>query len=197
MYLYHYFEKARGPFLSITDLPHDQALRKLDEIQKINLNLVNPRKEWFLLKRHELEKEVRELFIKKGGKPVRKHPFYMTVGEIESMSTWYADPAFIKISIEEFDLDTVSFTYGDMFPIFNPDLNDEKEFRNNIYKYGEIINIIKKYGHPENIKYNLREGIYPFGAPMNHFLKYVEAHIWSDEVVKRYRDEWFLQNSSA
>lgn len=177
------------------DLPYDKALRKLNEIQAINFNLVNPRKEWFLSTRRELEKQVRELFIQKGGKPIRKNPFYMTVGECNSMGTWYEEPAIVKISISEFDLNAVSFTYGDMFPIFIPELNDGKEYRENVYRYDEIIRIIDKYGYPENIEYNLREGIHPTGAPLYHFLKYVEAHIWDDKVVNRYRNEWLTQNS--
>lgn len=187
MYLYHYFEKARGPFLTISDLPHEKALLVLNEIQTVNVNLVNPRKEWFLHKRHELERRVRELFIRKGGKPVREHPFYMTVGEVESMSTWYMDPAVIEIHIEEFDPATVSFTYGDMFPIFNPDLDDGMEYRNTVYTYDEIVRMIQRYGYPEKIEYNLREGINQVGAPMNRYLKYVEAHVWSDDVAAKYR----------
>lgn len=187
MYLYHYYEKSKGPFLSISDLPHDDAINKLKEIRKRNPNLVNPHMEWFLSRRHEMEQTVRDLFCKKGGKPVRMHPFYMTVGEIHSMGTWYSDPACIRIHIDELDPDTVSFTYGDMFPVFNPDLDDGKEYRNQVYRYDEILDIIDKYGYPENIDYNLREGVYPKGAPMNHFLKYVEAHIWSDEVIDKFR----------
>ncbi|HEX2946265.1 MAG TPA: hypothetical protein VHT96_09965 [Clostridia bacterium] len=197
LYLYHYFEKAKGPFLSISDLPHHEATKKLIEIQKVNPNLVNPKIDWFLSERHRMEDTVRRLFIDKGGKPMRKYPVYMTVGEIKSMSTWYSDPAFIKIGISEFDLDTVSFTYGDMFPVFNPDLDDGMEYRNNVYKYNEILKIIEKYGYPQNIEYNLREGIFPVGAPMNHFLKYVEAHIWSEEVISRYRNEWLMKNAEV
>jgi hypothetical protein len=195
MVLYHYFEKSKGPFLSISDLAHNEALEKLAEIQKININLVNPQKEWFLAKRHELESKVRDLFIKTGGKPQREHPFYMTVGAIDSMGTWYQEPGFIKIAIDEFALDTVSFTYGDMFPIFNTELNDGKEYRNTVYTYDEITEIIKIYGYPENIEYNLREGMYPSGAPMNHFLKYVEAHIWADDIPQKYCELWKQQTA--
>ncbi len=197
MYLYHYFEKSKGPFLSISDLPFPEARKKLKDIQMENPNLVNPRIDWFLSERYKMEDYVRKLFIERGGKPIRKHPLYMTVGEIKSMSTWYSYPECIKISISEFDLDTVSFTYGDMFPVFNPNLNDGKEYRCNVYKYNEILEVIRKYGYPQNIEYNLREGIFPVGAPINHLLKYVEAQIWSDEVVSRYRNEWLMEKTEV
>jgi len=197
MYLYHYFEKAKGPFLSIMDLSYDQAFKELSYIQEKNKNLVNPRKKWFLSTRRELEYKVRNLAIEKGSKPVRLSPFYMTLGKCDEMSTWFEVPAVIKIHISEFNLDELSFTYGDMFPVFNPDLNDGKEYRENVYNFEEIINIIDKYGYPECIPHNLRDGIHPVDAPINHFLKYVEAHIWSDDVVSRYRDEWLATNSTV
>jgi len=171
-------------------LPHDEAVKTLGEIQKINPNLVNPQIEWFLSQRREMENKVRELFIKKGGKPKRAFPYYMTVGEDKYLSTWFNEPCSLKIDISEFDLDTVSFTYGDMFPVFNPKLNDGKEYRNNVYKYDEIVKIIEKYGYPEEIEYSFREKIYPPDAPVNHYLKFVEAHIWDDETVARFRHSW-------
>lgn len=187
MFLYHYFEKSKGPFLSIMDLPHEQAIETLGQIQERNVNLVNPRKHWFLNTRRGLEKKVRDLFVEKGGKPERTSPYYMTLGECDAMKTWYEDPGVIRISVSEFNPKTVSFTYGDMLPVFNPELDEGEEFRANVYLYGEILQVIERHGLPEEPDYNLREGIYPQGAPIFHFLKYVEAHIWSDEVVQRYR----------
>ena len=95
------------------------------------------------------------------------------------LSTWFVNCDFIKIPIEEFNLKTVSFTYGDSHPVFSPRVNkmDEKEYRKKLYTYDEILKIIDKYGLPQ--KWN-DDGKY---GPE----RYVEAHIWSDETIDRYR----------
>ena len=54
---------------------------------------------------------------------------------------------------------------------------DNKEYRRKLYTYEEIIKIIEKYGLPQN--YN-DDGKY--GAE-----RYVEAHIWCDETINKYR----------
>lgn len=86
--------------------------------------------------------------------------------------------AYIKIPIEAFDLKTISFTYGDSHPTFSDRVNDGKEYRKKVYTYEEIIDIIKKYDLPQ--EWN-NDG--NFGPE-----RYVEAHIWSDETIRRYLD---------
>ncbi len=44
-------------------------------------------------------------------------------------STWYEECRYIKIPVEEFDLRTVSFTYGDSMPTFSDSVCDGKEYR--------------------------------------------------------------------
>ena len=190
MYLYHYFEKSKGPFLSITELPLDKAVDTLNEIKNRNQNLVNPNIDWFLKSRYEMEQKVREQFVAIGGKPERKSPVYMTLGEHLQFMTWYDNPACIKIPVAEFDRKTVSYTYGDVFAVFNDELNDGREFWNTVYMLDDIVEIVKKYGNPPYVEYNVRERIYPKETPINHLLKYVEAHVWSDDVIGKYRKEW-------
>jgi transcription initiation factor TFIIIB Brf1 subunit/transcription initiation factor TFIIB len=36
MYLYHFFEKERGPFLSLSDLPDDEVQNLLSQYRKEN-----------------------------------------------------------------------------------------------------------------------------------------------------------------
>lgn len=72
---------------------------------------------------------------------------------------------FHQISIKEFDLKTVSFTYGDSMPTFSPTIHEEKEYRHRLYTDEEILPIIEKHG-PE---------------------RYIEVHVWSDETIRNYR----------
>ena len=85
----------------------------------------------------------------------------------------------IKIPVEEFDLKTISFTYGDAFPVFSDARHkmDDKEYRRKLYVYDEILELIAKYGLPQNWN---DDGVH---GPE----RYIEAHIWSDETIDRYR----------
>ncbi len=80
------------------------------------------------------------------------------------------------MAIEEFNVNTISFTYGDSHPTFSSRVNDGKEYRKKLYTYGEILDIIERYGLPQNWNDDGK-----FGSE-----RYVEAHIWSDETIKTY-----------
>ena len=100
----------------------------------------------------------------------------MIIGECGYCNTWYKNPDYIKIPIKEFDMSTVSFTYGDSFPTFAPTYGDKSEYRQNIYTFDEIKNIIDKYGRPQELPWNENT---PYWRPL-----YVEAQVWSDDTIK-------------
>jgi len=129
--------------------------------------------------RYAYESILREEFIKKGGLIQRNVPYYMVIESCEWLSSWFENSAYINIDIKEFDLNTISFTYGDSFPTFSDKVNDGKEYRKKLYLYDEILQIIKKYGYPQNWN---ADGVY---GPE----RYIEAHIWSDEVIGKYKEQ--------
>jgi hypothetical protein len=179
-YLYHYYDAATGPFLNLSELPVAEADAVQADIVRRGKGFAAQRNERYLSRRRELEQIVRDLFIDKGGKPVRTVPHYMVIGECPWLETWYSDSRYVKIHISEFDISTVSFTYGDTFPTFSDHVIDDAEYRRNVYTYNEILQLINKYGLPQH-KWN--EPI--FAQPA-----YVEAHIWSDDVPRKYREMW-------
>lgn len=71
------------------------------------------------------------------------------------------------------------FTYGDSHPTFSPWPRDDdwEEYRRKLYTYDEILEVIKKYGLPQNWNNDGRLG------PE----RYIEAHIWSDDTIDKYR----------
>lgn len=73
-----------------------------------------------------------------------------------------------------------SITYGDSHPVWSPRVNrmDGKEYRKRLYTYEEILEVIRKYGLPQNWN---NDGTY---GPE----RYIEAHIWSDETIGKYRE---------
>jgi hypothetical protein len=150
-----------------------------------------------LQKRYDGDKRLREAFIAHGGKPQRIAPVYMMLGEHKQWESAYDNPAIIKIPLDEFDRLTVSFTYGDSFAIFDRDLWCEEEYWNQIYFSDEILQIIDRYGFPPYVEYDFKRGIYPRDKHINHHLKYVEAHIWSNDVLDKYRKRWQGGNRCA
>jgi hypothetical protein len=105
-------------------------------------------------------------------------PHYMVVEHSPWLSTWFEQSDYLKIPIEEFDLRTLSFTYGDSMPTFSPRITDGKEYRKKVYTYEEILGIIEKYDLPQ--KWN-DDGAH---GPE----RYIEVHVWSDETVKKYME---------
>ncbi|HEX3075611.1 MAG TPA: hypothetical protein VHQ24_01945 [Lachnospiraceae bacterium] len=178
MYLYHYYEKELGPFRNLSDLSYDSAQNVLNEIRKNGETYLSKREETYMARRFELEELTRNLFIEKGGKPGRKAPHYMVIEECDWLRSWYRNGDFVRIPMERFSKETISFTYGDMFPTFSPRVNDGKEYRKKLYTYEEIIPLIEKYGLPQIWN---REGA--FGPE-----RYIEVQVWSDDVVKEYYD---------
>ncbi len=180
MYLYHYFDKSIGAFVNLSDIPIDDAKTILNMIKETKPNAQCAKRHLeYMEDRHYYEEILRTEFTKKGGIISRESPHYMVVEHSPWLSTWFENSAFIKISIEEFDIKTVSFTYGDSHPVFSPRVNimDGKEYRKKLYTYAEIIEIIKEYGLPQ--AWN-NDGMY---GPE----RYIEAHIWSDETIEKYR----------
>ena len=178
--------------LLVTALPFEDAKKILTE-KGIAGKFGNPDIDGFLQKRYDFDKYLRETFVKHGGIPQRTAPIYMMLGEHQQWETAYENPSVIKIPLSEFDPKTVSFTYGDSFAVFNSDLFGEEEYWNKIYFANEILKVIERNGLPPYVEYDFKRGIYPADKNINHHLKYVEAHVWDDEVLERNRAKWIAQ----
>lgn len=187
MYLYHYFDRAVGPFVSLSDLPlrEAKAVIRAIELEKPNVQCAH-RHPTYMEDRCAYEEILRTEFRKKGGVLQRENPHYLVVEHSPWLSTWFENSDFIRIPIEEFNLKTVSFTYGDSHPTFSPRPREDdwKEYRRTLYTYEEILEIIDKYGLPQEWNDDGR-----FGPE-----RYVEAHVWSEEPIGRYRTEYIRKS---
>jgi len=47
--------------------------------------------------------------------------------------------------------------------------------------------IVARHGFPPHVEYDFKRGIYPTDKPLHHHLRYVEAHVWDDAVLNKYR----------
>ena len=130
----------------------------------------------YIQKRRNCEEILRREFAAKGGIIEVESPYYMVLEHSPWLSTWYEQPDFLKIPIEEFDIRKLSFTYGDSMPTFSPKVNDGKEYRRKVYTYEEILGVIEKYGLPQDWNDD--------GA--NGPERYIEVHVWSGETIMSY-----------
>ena len=186
MYLYHYYDAETDPFANLSELPPQEANEIIRRIktEKPRTQCAQ-RDDDYLFRRRMYEDIIRKEFIKKGGIVKRSVPHYMVIGHSPWLETWFDNAGHVKIPIEEFDLSAVSFTYGDSHPTFSPwpREDDGKEYRRKLYTYEEILKLIEKYGLPQDWN-----GDGKFGPE-----RYVEAHIWDDDPICRYR-QWLCKS---
>jgi hypothetical protein len=182
--------------MPLTAFPIERA-REILIRQKEAGKFHNPDIEGFLLRRYKRDQKLHDLFIEYGGHPQRTNPIYMTLGEHRQWESAYENPAVLKIPMDEFDPLTVSYTYGDSFAVFNPELFAKEEYWNRIYFGDEILEVIKRLGFPPYVEYDFKLGIYPKDKHINNHLKYVEAQIWADDVLNQYRNQWLFDNPTV
>ena len=190
MYLYHYFEKERGPFISLSDLPNDEVQKLIDKYRVEDVASGHKTVVGSVYSddnigiRRNQEYMTRTTFIEKGGKPIRQFPYYMILGNEDTtfqtgLKGWYKNGDSIKILVEEFDMSTISFTYGDQCQTVNPsELENFKDnkYRPPVYTYGEILEVINERGW-------LFVAEKDWSEPW-----YVEAQVWSDDAtLNKYR----------
>ncbi len=174
MYLYHYYDKRSGPFRSVTAIPVDQGNAILEQIKReCPDSMCVQRDVDYIEKRRNCESILRRAFAAKGGVIEVESPYYMVVEHSPWLSSWYEQCEYIKIPIDELDVRKISFTYGDSMPTFSPKINDGKEYRKQVYTYEEILNVIEKYGLPQDWNDDGSHG------PE----RYIEAHVWTNEVI--------------
>lgn len=177
MYLYHYFDKRTGPFKSLTSITEEEARKIMEDIKRERPNSqCAQRHDRYVGYRHNCEAILRKKFEERGGVVEIESPHYMVVEHSPWLSSWYEQGDFLKIPVSEFDLRTLSFTYGDSMPTFSPTIKDGKEYRHRIYTYEEILPIIDKYGLPQKWNDDGR-----FGPE-----RYIEVQVWSNETIGKY-----------
>ncbi len=171
IYRYFHLNRAKDIFSNLTQLDYNSVDEYLAFIKENNL-AIRSYDEHYLRQRFNTEAVLYKQFVLKGGKPRIKHPYYFTLSKCD---TWFygVKKCFgcVEFSLEEFDPNVLSFTYGDSVPTFMEEFQDGKEYRSQVYTYAEIINIIDKYGMP-----NVWNPVEKFG-PEN----YIEVQVWSDE----------------
>lgn len=173
-YLYHYFDRDIGPFRNLSKLTSAESEVVSNQIRLKGNTFASRRSEDYMSIRRELESLARNQFIAKGGNPRNSFPHYMTLGSCDWLKTWYTSPDVIEIPWDQFAVESVSFTYGDLFPTMR--YQDDKPYRKQVYTKLEIVELIDKYGFPQDWNRDGDKG------PE----RYIEAQIWDEKVIERY-----------
>ncbi len=172
-FLCHYYEGSDGPLRNLSDLPFEDAQVVLASIRMRGDRFASHRKDDYLAVRRGLEQQVRELFLAKGGKPERLHPHYFVLGECAWLKSWYPHGCELRIALNTFRAECVSFTYGDTFPAMR--YMDGKPYRGKVYTLVELPALVNEYGLPQ-----IWNADGKFGPE-----RYIEAQVWDDEPIQR------------
>ena len=177
-FLTRYYQKGEYPFMSLNDLPLDEANRKKTEYCTKNGIGKFYAQDDYLVHRKEIEGWIYNELIRLGGNPVNDVPIYMVLGEspegefdIREELQQNADE--IKVPLDEIDINAVSFTYPDS--MYEHIVDDDGKLvsagRTNtprVYTYQELPPVVRKYRVYENYRFNF------------------EAQVWDRNMLYRY-----------
>ena len=169
-FLTRYYQKGEYPFMSLNDLPLEEANRiKTEYCEKNGIGKFYAQDD-YLVHRKEIEGWIYNELIRLGGNPVDDVPVYMVLGEspegefdIRAEIQQNADE--IKIPLDEIDINAVSFTYPDSMYEFILDDNGNliSAGRTNtpgVYIYDDLPTVVSKYRVYENYRFNIEAQVW-------------------------------------
>ena len=191
-YLLHFYRKGSKPFQSLSSLPEEQALIIMKGLYIEGSVFWERFKDpsSYMAFRKQIEKELRNDFVSKGGRPKQDYPVYLVLGrpkwtEIAADAKTIAATAEIAIPLTVLGEEDVSFTYPDsmvsalMASERNPDYY-EPDYHGKVFTLKEIAGIIEKNGLPGE-EWQTR-------MPA-HFAHYIEAQVWNQRLLWNYFEE--------
>jgi hypothetical protein len=149
-FITHDYLPETGPLRSLSDLPlgaDDSIFESFLTRHKCEPTCRRRFGREYLRYRREVEDRLRELFISRGGKPKRKHPFYFILGD----SPWFKGlndgHLELRINISALSPELTSVTYPDSFIALT---QTEKPYHNQVFLLNEIDDLVMRHGIPSN-----------------------------------------------
>jgi hypothetical protein len=193
-YLVHLYKSGAEPFRTLSVLPEDEAIRIIQSLYVAGSifweRFEDPAA--YLRLRKQIEQQIRQAFIAKGGMPREPHPIYMAFGRTRWMlndldAVTLATTTEIEVPLSLFEDCDVSFTYPDSMVSFL--LAHEKDpkyylsdYHGKVFTLSEIRAIVESNGLPgEKWGSNL-----PGSLP-----NYIEAQVWKHEPLLEYKRQLF------
>jgi hypothetical protein len=177
-YLTHYYSGL--PFRTLTELTAPERARVVEasNFPKDDRRLHSA---FYFEQRLGYEDVMYAQFRAKGGQPARRHPHYAVLGESEIWANITARS--LRVPLSNIPAGQVSFTYTDSWPAYvdrdlDGNLIPRKPQYGMLYRLDELDELFSTHGWPGDR--------WKTESDWEHDL-YVEAQIWSDEPLARYR----------
>jgi len=177
-YLTRYYQQGEYPFLSLNDLPFEEANKVKRAVCRKNGIGRFYAQDDYLVHRKEIERWLYRELIRLGGKPADDVPVYMTLGdspegEYDIRTEVQKNAVGIRIPIKEIDLSAVTFTYPDSMYEHIVDTNGNlitgrRTNTPRVYTYEELPPVVRKYRIYDNYRFN------------------IEAQVWNREMLHKY-----------
>ncbi|MBZ0331907.1 hypothetical protein KZO25_16440 [Halomonas sp. ANAO-440] len=171
----HYYLRETGPFRSLSELPAGSEDPVFLDILTRHQRDPGYRRRYgrnYIGVRREVEDRLRELFIARGGKPRRRHPFYLVLGESPWFRDLNVDHSELRIPLSALDPEVTSLTYPDSFIALT---RDDKPYHNQVFLLSEIDELVTRFGIPEN------DRVVPYERYWeSDFELYIEVQLWDD-----------------
>jgi len=114
--LLHFYKNPRGPFLSITRLEPEEAMRLGETMDAGNTwaheRFAPEHREHYLAERRRNERAMYEEFLARGGKPRLRHPLYFMF-EVPGLAARHADARCVRRPLSHVPPEILSCTYID------------------------------------------------------------------------------------
>ena len=177
-FLIRYYQKGEYPFMSLNDLPLEEANRiKTEYCRKNNIGDFYAQDD-YLMHRREIENWIYNELIRLGGNPVNNVPVYMVLGEspggkYDIRAEIQQNAEEIRIPVSEIDLSAVSFTFPDSMYEFIVDdegnlLSAGRTNTPQVYTFRDLPSVVAKYRVYEDYRFN------------------IEAQVWNREMLHQY-----------
>jgi hypothetical protein len=180
MMLTHYHHKNDLPFQNLSFLADSEALSVMlnlrDRAGSVYRRFRDP--ERYLRQRQEVERWVRQEFIKKGGQPISAYPHYFVVEKAVWIEEGYNGQSdMIQFPISAFDTEHISFTYPDSMISYwlRSQANQvfyHSQYHGQVFGLSEIYKIIDEFGVPREEWRNEETRRYDL---------FIEAQAWATE----------------
>lgn len=168
----NYRHKDSLPLKSIMHLPKSEAFQVAEKLYSQSQCVAHRRFGSDFPSYYEYRLKIEELlynnFIKLGGKPKIKHPFYFAVQYSDSFYNYFDGGEKITLDLHTIDSSHISFCFGDSMAQM------EKNNGISLFTKDELYSNIGSFN----------DNIYGFVDDINNKFHCIEAQLWTDEYFK-------------
>ena len=179
----HYYLPGRAPFLNLSDLEPDRVREVIAELDSYALDGRSERRfgPRYMSLRRETEARLRQRFVDRGGRPVRRSPHYLVLGECAWFKGLYRPCAEVRVALRDLPPDATSITWPDsivsmgLLGTYGLPTHHKPQY-GQVFVLTELDEVVERYGLPAGaapLSYD--------GHQRQEFDHFIEVQVWSDE----------------